>query len=262
VSLSVDAPAGTTVAISGAPSSLSVGTSAQLTATVTGGTGGVTWAVNGVAGGNSTVGTISSSGLYQAPATVPPGGAVTIRATSVSAPTAFDELQITIVDPGGPTPAPNPQNLVANPSFETGTSDWGSWNGSITREQIADAPNGVWVAKIARTGGTGFTIDDSPTTVLSSVGGATYSARAFVRAASASSVGKTIRIYLRERTPSGGTLRTLTGPAFSLTGDFQAITHEITPQAAGNQVELYIAQAGAGAGDAFYVDRIELTTGG
>ena len=41
-------------------------------ATVTGTTNTtVTWEVNGIAGGNSTVGTISISGTYTAPATVP-----------------------------------------------------------------------------------------------------------------------------------------------------------------------------------------------
>ena len=44
----------------------------QFTATVTGTTNtAVTWSVNGVAGGNSTVGTISTSGAYTAPATAP-----------------------------------------------------------------------------------------------------------------------------------------------------------------------------------------------
>ncbi|MBY0395909.1 MAG: PKD domain-containing protein, partial [Thermoleophilia bacterium] len=177
-------------------------------------------------------------------------------------PAATDEVQITIVDPGDPDPAPGPgTNLIANPSFEADDVGWSSWNGAITREQVAGAPNGVWVAKVTRTGGSGYTIDDAPTTVTSAVGGATYSARAFVRAASASSVGKTIRMYLRERTSSGGTVRTVAGPSFSLTTSFQAITHEIAPLAAGNQIELYIAQVGAGTGDAFQVDQIELTTG-
>ena len=42
----------------------------------------VTWEVNGVAGGNSTVGTISSAGLYTAPSSVPSGGTVTVTAVS------------------------------------------------------------------------------------------------------------------------------------------------------------------------------------
>jgi hypothetical protein len=40
----------------------------------------VTWEVNGVAGGNSTVGLITSSGVYTAPATVPSSGQVEIEA--------------------------------------------------------------------------------------------------------------------------------------------------------------------------------------
>ena len=41
----------------------------------------VTWSVDGIAGGNSTVGTIDASGLYTAPATA---GEHTITATSVA----------------------------------------------------------------------------------------------------------------------------------------------------------------------------------
>ncbi|HTZ98302.1 MAG TPA: hypothetical protein VMB18_17995 [Terriglobales bacterium] len=42
----------------------------------------VTWQVNGVTGGNSTVGKISSSGVYQAPAKIPGQGSVTVNAVS------------------------------------------------------------------------------------------------------------------------------------------------------------------------------------
>ena len=42
-----------------------------LTPSVTGSTATPTWAVNGVTGGNSTLGTISTAGLYTAPVTVP-----------------------------------------------------------------------------------------------------------------------------------------------------------------------------------------------
>ena len=34
---------------------------------MTNGTGGVTWSVNGVNGGNATVGTITAAGLYRRP---------------------------------------------------------------------------------------------------------------------------------------------------------------------------------------------------
>jgi hypothetical protein len=44
---------------------------------------GVTWSAGGVVGGNATVGTISSSGLYTAPSTVPSPAQVTVTGTSV-----------------------------------------------------------------------------------------------------------------------------------------------------------------------------------
>lgn len=256
------APAQTTVAISGAPASLDMGTGAQLTATVLNGEAGVAWSVNGVAGGNAAVGTVSATGLYQAPAAVPPGGTVTVRATSTAAPSAYDEVQIRITNPGPPDPAPNPgTNHVANGSFEAGTSGWGTWNAALTREQAADAPAGVWVARVARTGGTSFTLDDSPMSVTSAQAASAYTGRAFARAGSASSVGKGVRVYLRERAASGAVVRTVYGPVVTLTNAFQPITAELTARSAGNQIEIYIGQLGATTGDAFLVDGISLTNG-
>jgi len=57
----------------------------QFSATVSGSSDAVTWQVNGVSGGNSTVGTITSKGLYTAPASVPVGTTVTIAATLAGA---------------------------------------------------------------------------------------------------------------------------------------------------------------------------------
>ncbi len=51
---------------------VSVGTTQLFTATVTGTTNtAVTWKAGGVIGGNSTVGTISTTGLYKAPSSIP-----------------------------------------------------------------------------------------------------------------------------------------------------------------------------------------------
>src|SRR5436853_137160 len=72
-------PTSATVATTGTP---------QFTATVqnTSNTA-VTWQVNGVTGGNATVGTISSSGLYTAPATAQSTTTVTVTAVSQADPT-------------------------------------------------------------------------------------------------------------------------------------------------------------------------------
>jgi hypothetical protein len=75
--------ANATVSIAPVAASTLAGTSVQFTATVTGAANpGVTWYVNGVAGGNSTVGSITSSGLYQAPSAVPSPATVVVTATS------------------------------------------------------------------------------------------------------------------------------------------------------------------------------------
>lgn len=77
----------TTVAVSLTPSSATViaGKTQQFSASVKNtSNAAVTWAVNGVAGGNSTTGTVSTSGLYTAPDTIPTTPSVTITATSAA----------------------------------------------------------------------------------------------------------------------------------------------------------------------------------
>jgi Bacterial Ig-like domain (group 2) len=84
------------VSISVTPSSahLSIGQSQQFTATVANASNtAVTWSVDGTVGGNSTVGTISSSGLYQTP--VGPGSH-TIVATSQADPTMSASVTLTV----------------------------------------------------------------------------------------------------------------------------------------------------------------------
>ena len=77
-------PTSSTVAVSPTTASVPTNTTAQFSATVSNSSSGVFWLVNGVIGGNLTVGTINTSGLYTAPATVPNPATVTITATSLS----------------------------------------------------------------------------------------------------------------------------------------------------------------------------------
>jgi len=73
------------VTVSPTTTSVAVGATAQLTASVTGSANtAVTWSVNGIVGGNSTIGTITTSGRYDAPRSVPSPATVTVRATSVA----------------------------------------------------------------------------------------------------------------------------------------------------------------------------------
>lgn len=71
------------VAVVPTSATLAIGHTRQFTATVRNSSNkGVAWQVNRVTGGNSTVGTISVTGLYTAPAAVPRPAAVTVTAVS------------------------------------------------------------------------------------------------------------------------------------------------------------------------------------
>lgn len=83
----------------------------QLSAAVTGAAStAVTWSVNGIIGGNSTLGTVTGSGYYAAPAAPPPGYLVTITATSVAVPAAGASCAMTVCNlvPKPLTVSPNP----------------------------------------------------------------------------------------------------------------------------------------------------------
>ena len=58
----------------------------------------VRWSVNGIEGGNSSVGVISTSGLYNAPSEVPAPAKVIVTATSVADPAKSASSEITISD--------------------------------------------------------------------------------------------------------------------------------------------------------------------
>lgn len=94
-----------TVTVTVAPTAASVkagmGTRA-FTATVTNAANtAVTWQVNGVMGGNSTVGTISALGLYTAPRAVPSPATVTVSAVAVADTAQLGSAQVTVVSGGG-----------------------------------------------------------------------------------------------------------------------------------------------------------------
>jgi len=109
----------TNLGISGKPAWLYTSQGAQLSAAITPNPDNdkPTWAVDGVIGGNSTVGTIHTNGYYRAPAKVPFDGKVRITATAPDG--AFDAVEIPIrARPAPPaTPdLPDPPLPPANPT--------------------------------------------------------------------------------------------------------------------------------------------------
>jgi hypothetical protein len=97
VTVTAAAPA-VTVSVSPSIASVRAGTGTQaFVATVKAATNtAVTWAVNGMVGGNSTVGKISSGGVYTAPVTAPAQPTVTVTATSVQDTTKSGKATVTV----------------------------------------------------------------------------------------------------------------------------------------------------------------------
>jgi Bacterial Ig-like domain (group 2) len=86
------------VSVSPSSASIAVGQTQQFTASVTNTTNSaVTWSVDGVAGGGATAGTVSSSGLYQAP---PTSGTHQVSATSQADPAKSAQAGVTVAYQG------------------------------------------------------------------------------------------------------------------------------------------------------------------
>ena len=121
--------AAATVAISPGYTSIGVNQTLQYTATVTGlADTSVTWQVVGKVGGNATYGTISSGGLYTAPATIPANG---ITITAVASDKTTSTTTYVNVAPAGPTitsVTPNPVKVgnytITLTGSQTSTPTW------------------------------------------------------------------------------------------------------------------------------------------
>jgi len=93
-------PATITVSVAPNPASVRAGNSQQFAATVSGSSNqAVSWSVNTIAGGNASLGTITSGGLYTAPAVVPNANSVTIQATSAADSSASGSDVVTLLNP-------------------------------------------------------------------------------------------------------------------------------------------------------------------
>src|SRR5580698_3487988 len=94
------------------PASVRAGSSQQFAATVTGtSNSSVTWSVNNVAGGNSAFGTITASGNYTAPATLPNPNTITIQATSSADSSASGTSAVTLLNPTPALSSINPTSI-------------------------------------------------------------------------------------------------------------------------------------------------------
>jgi hypothetical protein len=104
-------PPSVTVTLAPPSANILAGASLQFTEAVSGSSNtGVTWAVNGVTGGSSVFGSISPTGSYAAPASLPTPATVKVTVTSVASNSASASSSVTLTDPsvspGGPVGSP------------------------------------------------------------------------------------------------------------------------------------------------------------
>jgi hypothetical protein len=145
-------PNNPSVTVSPATANVQEGSQQQFTATVSNtNDNAITWQVNGVTGGNTSVGTISASGLYTAPSVIPNPASVTITAfiTDMSTVAGSSIVTIAAVTFGNSSLKGNfvfglsGLDLNANAFYAIGTIT-ADGNGNITagEEDIVDTSSG------------------------------------------------------------------------------------------------------------------------
>jgi hypothetical protein len=135
-----------TVTLSLTPTSatVTISQSASFQATVSGSTNtAVTWQVNGIVGGNSTVGTITS-GVYTAPAAVPSPASVTVTAIAQASASATQSATVLVV-------ASNPNQQAQSIPVKLGTSG-GNTNDSSVQGSLVYCCGGTLGSLLQRNG--------------------------------------------------------------------------------------------------------------
>jgi hypothetical protein len=115
--------------------SVSLGATQQFQATVVGASNtNVSWNVNGIAGGSATVGTISPSGLYAAPMTLPSPASVTVTAVSAADSSASGSAAVTLEDNISVSVSPNPVDVATGGGqvFTANVSGTGAFAAGVT----------------------------------------------------------------------------------------------------------------------------------
>lgn len=132
----------------------------------------VTWEVNGVSGGDSTYGTISSSGVYTPPAAKPvsPNNDVTVSAVSVGDPTRSGWTQLTITDQGSSSSSSSSSGSSSSSSSTSSSSDSSS-STSSSGSSSSSSTSSSSSSSSATSSSSGSSSDSASSSAASSAGG-------------------------------------------------------------------------------------------
>jgi hypothetical protein len=158
---------GASVTVTPGAATLQTGAKQQFTAAVQGSTDqSVTWAVNGIAGGSSSLGFVNSTGLYTAPSVPPSGSTVSVQATSVSLPAATGSASVTIKAAAPPVISSLSPNPVTAGAFTLTVNGSGFQSGAVVKlNGAALSTSFVSSTGLTATGSTSQTGSAIPVTV-------------------------------------------------------------------------------------------------
>lgn len=159
-------------------------------------------------------------------------------------------------------PRPIAGNLVLNPSAELGVEHWKGVNAALsTATGGSPGWGGARSVKVSRTAGATYGLTDSANGSLPTVINArksSYEAAAWVKAASASAVGKPVTVALREQDAQGSVLHVTAGKSATLTSSWQQVWVTAPLLGLGDNVGVLVQQGAATAGDAIDVDDVRV----
>ncbi len=140
------------VAVSPAAVQVVTGAQQQFTATVKNSTNAaVTWSISGSCSG-AACGTITSGGLYKAPAVVPNPALVVVTATSAADSTRSGTASVTIIPPVGVTISPTTANVAVGGNQQFLATVSGSSNTAVTWSVSGSGCTGTACGKITSSG--------------------------------------------------------------------------------------------------------------
>jgi len=220
-------PSTTTIAVSPTSATVLLGTSFQFLSSASGSNNAVQWSVNGVPNGNATVGTISSTGLYTAPASRP------VQASAVAVPVVFAAANTSLPNSGSTGSVIELQSGFSVTNFAPGNTinisgnSQPGWNSSFIIQASGLLSNGKFGVQIATPpgpppNGVGGTATATPNiTVSAQVQSTSAIANATV------TLDSGIRVALSQPTCTIGTNETFTFTAAVSGTSNQAVTWSV-----------------------------------
>jgi hypothetical protein len=143
-------------------------------------------------------------------------------------------------------------NLLTNPSFESGCDPWGAWNATVSWSPQGRTRGGACFACVDPRAYQGFSINSDDVTSLKP---GKYKGSIWVRARSAPTVSTEVRIVLRTRDANNRATSNESDPTI-LTEQWQQITVtlDVTAQARRLDIYAWIPMPPATAGTCFLAD--------